>query len=50
MKERNGKKNKKQIREITEMLRARRFEILVKKVELDPEDKIMLEELLKDFK
>lgn len=36
--------------EIKELKRPRWFEIEVKKVELDPEDKIMLEELLKDFK
>lgn len=36
--------------EIKELKRHRWFEIEVKKVELDPEDKIMLEELLKDFK
>lgn len=36
--------------EIKELKRLRWFEIEVKKVELDPEDKIMLEELLKDFK
>ena len=32
--------------EIKELKRPRWFEIEVKKVELDPEDKIMLEELL----
>lgn len=36
--------------EIKELKRPRWLEIEVKKVELDPEDKIMLEELLKDFK
>ncbi len=35
--------------EIKELKRPRWLEIEVKKVELDPEDKIMLEELLKDF-
>lgn len=34
--------------EIKELKRPRWLEIEVKKVELDPEDKIMLEELLKD--
>ena len=36
--------------EIKELKRPRWLEIEVKKVELDPEDKIILEELLKDFK
>ena len=36
--------------EIKELKRPRGFEIEVKKVELDPEDKIMLDDLLKDFK
>lgn len=35
--------------EIKELKRPRWLEIEVKKVELDPEDKIMLEELLKNF-
>lgn len=36
--------------EIKELKRPRWLEIEVKKVELDSEDKIMLEDLLKDFK
>ncbi len=35
--------------EIKEMKRPRWFGIEVKRVELDPEDKIVLEELLKEF-
>ena len=36
--------------EIKELKRPRWLEIEVKKVELDPEEKIMLDDLLKDFK
>ena len=41
--------NKRDFRKIKELKRPKWFEIEVKKVELDPEDKIMLEDLLKDF-